>query len=277
MQYLLKTSVIIDQRKAAVKSLDEIVFEHRNKEYGGYDLRTSYRRYMIISYSLVLGLFVIVSLLLLLSEIFPSFGRNKKNTYSNLKPVQYDHDLLPVIGDLSFHPIVRPNLIKPGEEQGNVALQVRKTQIIEKTPIREYKPEQIVNDTAFNLRAEDLLKRHKNNVQNTLAQKKDTLSIILEKAPLFPGGYGAVQSFFLKNQHYPENALRKGIQGSSLVSFIVSTQGVVQNAKIVEGLDPELDREALRLVSLMPNWQPAYYKGKPIACKLIMPVDFTIR
>ena len=146
-----------------------------------------------------------------------------------------------------------------------------------KATTREYKPVVKVIDSAMNKMLENMLERHKSILLSNKKSLSDSLKIILEKAPTFPGGYSAVQSFFLKYQRYPQNALLKGVQGNTIVSFVVNTKGVVEDPKIVEGIDPELDREAIRLVSIMPNWQPAYYKGKPISCIMVMPVSFSIK
>ncbi len=260
-----------------MKSLDEIVFEHRNKEYGGYHLRSSYKRHVTISYSIVLGLFVLISAVLLLSKIFPSFSRDKKFKFSNQKTVQYDHDLLPVLSDLSFIPAVRPSFEDMPAKAENLANHAKRTSAPDKTPIHELKPVVPAPDSTLAKLAEDLLRRHNTNVLNARSQKPDSLTIVLDTAPRFPGGYAAIQSFFLKNQHYPEGALQRGIQGSAVISFLVSREGTVEKPRVVDGIDPELDWEAIRLVSIMPKWQPAYYKGKPIACMMMMPVDFYIK
>lgn len=131
-------------------------------------------------------------------------------------------------------------------------------------------------DTSLNKLADILLKRHKDLLKEKTFQT-DTIRLVLEKAPQFPGGNTALQFYFYKNQQYPVNALIAGIHGSTIVSFVVNEKGMVEEPKVVSGIDPELDMEAIRLVKSMPPWQPAYYKGKPIACMLVIPVDFGIR
>jgi len=263
--------------KPSDKSLDDIVFEHRNKEYGCYYLRVSYNKRFILSYSLVVGLLLGVSIFLYFREIFPvnNYLDNLVNT--KFEQVQYEEDLLPVINTLPANPAGRPTIQDKPAESENLANQVKRAEFQVKAIAKEITPVKLAKDTTLNKLAEDLLKRHKTNLVNSKAYQIDTLTMVLEKAPLFPGGYTAIQSFFLKNQHYPESALIKGIHGSTIVSFLVSTQGVVERAKVVEGTDPELDREAIRLVNMLPKWQPALYKGKPVACMLVMPVDFTIK
>jgi len=135
---------------------------------------------------------------------------------------------------------------------------------------------QTTTDTSSNKIADVLLKRHKDLLKEK-SVKPDTIKLVLEKAPQFPGGNTAFQYYFYINQKYPVNALLAGIQGSTIVSFVVNEEGMVKDVKVVSGIDPELDMEAIRLVKSMPQWQPAIYKGKPIACMLVIPVDFAIR
>jgi TonB family protein len=143
-------------------------------------------------------------------------------------------------------------------------------------PVVKFNPMHTVADTSLSKLADVLLKRHKDLLKETLV-KTDTIKLVLEKAPQFPGGNTAFQYYFFKNQKYPVHALLAGIHGSTIVSFVVNKEGMVQDAKVVSGIDPELDMEAIRLVKSMPQWEPAYYKGKPIACMLVIPVDFAIR
>jgi len=155
--------------------------------------------------------------------------------------------------------------------------QLRKSNSLKVVPVKEHKPVLPQIDTSYKKVITDLLLRHKKNILAEKSILSDTLSIVLEKAPEFPGGYMAIQYYFIKNQHYPKVALLTGISGSTIVSFVINVKGLVEDAKVVSGIDPELDMEAIRLVKAMPAWQPAIYKGKPIACMLIMPVNFSIR
>ena len=75
---------------------------------------------------------------------------------------------------------------------------------------------------------------------------------------------------------YPERAKADNIQGRILCSFIVKKDGTVSNIEIVNGLDPELDNEALRVLSMMPKWTPGKNGCETVSVKCILPIDFTI-
>lgn len=81
---------------------------------------------------------------------------------------------------------------------------------------------------------------------------------ITEIFPRFPGGDSKVKQFIADNMHYPEYALKNGIEGKVVVSFIVEKDGSVSYPKITRSNHPELNEEALRIVSLFPAFEPGY-------------------
>ena len=100
---------------------------------------------------------------------------------------------------------------------------------------------------------------------------------IVEKMPQFPGGEKAINEFISKTLQYPVIAQENGIQGKVVCSFIINQDGSVTDAEVVSGVDPSLDREALRIVSAMPKWTPGTQRGKAVCVKYTMPVTFTLQ
>lgn len=92
----------------------------------------------------------------------------------------------------------------------------------------------------------------------------------------FPGGQMELMKFMQDNIKYPEAAFKKGIQGRVIVKFIITKNGKIESPKIVKGVDPELDAEAIRVVSSMPDWIPAENGGKPVASWFTIPVTFRL-
>ncbi len=86
----------------------------------------------------------------------------------------------------------------------------------------------------------------------------------------------ALYQFISDNLDYPDNASRKGIQGTVYTQFFIDEEGNVIEPTIVRGIDLELDAEALRLVKLMPKWQPGIQRGKPVRVRFTMPLIFKI-
>ena len=100
---------------------------------------------------------------------------------------------------------------------------------------------------------------------------------IVEKMPQFTGGEKAINEFISKTLQYPVIAQENGIQGKVVCSFIINQDGSVTDAEVVSGVDPSLDREALRIVSAMPKWTPGTQRGKAVRVKYTMPVTFTLQ
>ena len=100
---------------------------------------------------------------------------------------------------------------------------------------------------------------------------------VVEDMPQFPGGDAALLSYIGKSVKYPVIAQENGIQGRVIVSFVVERDGSVADAVVVRGVDPSLDKEALRVVNSMPKWTPGKQRGKPVRVKYTLPVTFRLQ
>lgn len=98
----------------------------------------------------------------------------------------------------------------------------------------------------------------------------------VEDMPCFPGGVDALKSFLAENLKYPVVAEENGIQGKVVASFVVSKDGTITNPQIVKSVDPSLDKEALRLIRMMPKWTPGREKGKAVNVKYTIPFTFKL-
>lgn len=77
-----------------------------------------------------------------------------------------------------------------------------------------------------------------------------------------------------RNIKYPTKAIESKIQGRVIVQFVVNKDGSISNAKIVRSVDPDLDKEALRVINSMPQWKPGMQKGEPVSVKFTVPIVF---
>ena len=110
----------------------------------------------------------------------------------------------------------------------------------------------------------------------TLSHEKDSVIIVTDETPVFPGGQIAMKDWIEKNHVYPQDALEKGIEGRVYVSFIVDIDGSISMVSILRGLSPSCDKEAIRLVKTMPNWIPAKLNGKAIKMKHSIQIIFKL-
>ena len=104
----------------------------------------------------------------------------------------------------------------------------------------------------------------------------DAPFIVVEEAPEFPGGASAMLEFLNKNIKYPAMCRENGIQGRVIVSFIVDRDGTIVDPEVVKNVNPLLDQEALRVISIMPKWKSGQQRGKPVRVKYTVPVNFRL-
>lgn len=108
-------------------------------------------------------------------------------------------------------------------------------------------------------------------------EAEDTIFEVVEEQPVPPGGsIEAMLTWIQKNLVYPERALDNNIQGRVVVQFVVEKDGSVSQPKVVRGVDPLLDKEALRVVSKMGKWQPGKQRGKAVRSRYSLPIVFKI-
>lgn len=96
---------------------------------------------------------------------------------------------------------------------------------------------------------------------------------VVEEMPTFNGN---LNQWLAENMKYPSEAVKNKEQGHVVVQFIISEEGEVMEPKIIRSVSPSLDKEALRVVSSMPKWNPGKANGKPVAVRYMLPVSFKL-
>lgn len=101
---------------------------------------------------------------------------------------------------------------------------------------------------------------------------------VVEEMPDFPdGGLQGLLKFLAKNIKYPVIAQENGIQGRVVCAFVVNKDGSIVDIEVLRGVDPSLDKEAVRVLSTMPKWKPGKQRGKPVRVKYTVPVMFRLQ
>ena len=112
----------------------------------------------------------------------------------------------------------------------------------------------------------------------TSSSKSDEgeIFVVVERTPEFPGGMGELMKFLQRNVRYPAAAQQAGIQGKVEVEFTVKKDGSVSDVKVIRSVNPELDAEAVRVISAMPKWKPGEQRGTPVDARFEMPIVFRL-
>lgn len=99
---------------------------------------------------------------------------------------------------------------------------------------------------------------------------------VVEDLPQFPGGASEFMKWLTKNLKYPASAQKKQVRGRVVAQFIVNTDGSVSDLELTEHLEAACDREVLRVLRMMPNWQAGVMNAKPCRTKVCIPIVFNL-
>lgn len=108
-------------------------------------------------------------------------------------------------------------------------------------------------------------------------ESEQQIFTVVETMPEFPGGMGALMQYLAKSIKYPVIAQENGIQGRVTCTFVINKDGSIVDAQVLRGIDPSLDKEALRVINAMPKWSPGKQRGKPVRVKYTVPVTFRLQ
>ena len=106
---------------------------------------------------------------------------------------------------------------------------------------------------------------------------KDEAFAVVEQMPEFPGGMKELMTFLKDNIQYPKAAQDKKVQGRVIVQFVVEKDGTPTEFNVLRSIDPDLDKEALRVLGEMPKWKPGMQKGQAVRVKYTVPVNFKLQ
>lgn len=113
--------------------------------------------------------------------------------------------------------------------------------------------------------------------KTVVAKKNQKVFDIVEQMPEYPGGQAALFEFISKNVKYPEDAVKKKVEGKVFVTFVVDTDGKITDVSLLRKVFPSLDAEAIRVISAMPNWIPGKQKGQVVRVKYTVPLIFRLK
>ena len=250
-------------------AFDDIVFEHRNKEYGAYSLRQRYKSTLLIA--LVIGV-VIVSSFIIGPYLSAKAADNTKKRAERTVEIKMEAMEAPV-----------EQVAPPPPPPPPPADAVQQARYVPPVVVDSVKPEEEVQlmtaDEAVvvvqNTEVVDIPIEVKEEVQEEEAE--EVPFVVVEEMPMFPGGDAALLKFIGENTVYPEVAKENNIQGRVIVRFCVTAKGGVSQVSVLKGVDPELDAEAMRVVQTLPPFKPGKQGGKPVPVWYMVPITFTLK
>lgn len=257
----------------------EIIFDGRNKLYGAYELRTNYKRRLLIA---VTSMLMICGLMLLLYSIASGRGNDHVREY-----VINDHTLDEVKVKEEEPPVVEQPKPKPQEQ---IATQQFTTPLVTH---EEVKPEEMppqtdeLENTRIGLADQDGKDDDgivappiddKGTGVTEVPKKKDEepeiwMDVQIQSA--YPDGIEGWKRFLNKNLRYPQDAVDKEIQGPVVVQFVVDIDGTVSNVEAVSG-PKELWAEAVRVIKKSGKWTPAIQNGRQVKSYKRQPIVFQL-
>jgi len=110
-----------------------------------------------------------------------------------------------------------------------------------------------------------------------MGKKEGEPFVVVEEMPQFPGGETEMMKFIGNNVKYPAQAVKENIQGKVLVKFVIKSDGKIDMIKVLRGVHPALDAEAMRVIGLMPDWIPGKQGGKPVDVSYTVPIQFKLQ
>jgi len=259
-------------------SLIELIFSIRNKDYGAYVLRSSYKKTLTIALFITAFVFITVT-------TFPLFlNKNSANINTVSKPFSIPITLdNPTIKDDVNKAQIATDIIKAVKP----TIKYVAPKVIPDERIKTIEDFPTLDDLKDkNLGTKDLegdstggylvINDNEEVVPIVKPNKSDEEFRWVEEMPSYPGGNEALISFMSNNIVYPEIAKRAGVKGKVLISFIVERDGSLSEIKIIKGIGAGCDEEAVRVLKLAGKWMPGKQNGNAVRVNMVIPVVFTL-
>lgn len=257
------------------KEWNDLIFEGRNKAYGGYNLRlTSDKRHikaLIIVALLTLMVLIAPALIKIVIPRHEEVKMTEVTTLSNLAPVEEKQPERPI------------DVPPPPPLKSTIKFTAPVIKKDEEVPVEEeMKDQKDILSSKVTVSIADV-KGTDEEKGKDIAEVKDilqddsgtgTVYNMVEQMPQFPGGEEELMKFVAANLQYPAVAQELGIQGRVIIRFVVTKDGEVTDVEVMRGLDPTCDKEALRVVKAMPKWIPGKQNGKNVPVYFTLPVLF---
>lgn len=265
----------------------DLVFEGRNKAYGAYRLRKSTTKRNILAMVAVVILLVVAFIILTVKNFvdeqrakvamtqvaeLTNYDQPKKKAEVKQKKVEVEPERVVerVKSSIKFTaPVIKKDEeVKPDEE-----LKTQDELMSTKTAIGTLDVKGNDDANGEILKAKEVIAEP----EPPKHEEENKVFDIVEQQPLFPGGPTALMKYLSENTKYPVVAQENGVQGRVTVQFVVEKDGSISDVHVLRGVDPSLDKEAVRVVKSMPRWTPGKQNGITVRVNYRVPVLFRLQ
>ncbi len=274
------------------KEWRDLVFEGKNKEFGAYELRkgsdSRHNKAMIV---VVIFLALVFLIPLLINTVLPK---------AEERPEDLTEQALVSLDNATDEPEEEPEeeLERYEEPEPEVlpeevlnTVKVTELAIVEDDKVKaedEIKTQDELAETTtafgqsdFDQGTDDrnVVREHKDEI--VVEEKKEVeenkVFTAVEQMPQFPGGDAELMKYISKNLKYPPVAMENNIQGRVVVQFVVTKTGKIGEVKVARGKDPDLDKEAVRVVKSLPDFIPGKMNGQTVNVWYTLPITFKLQ
>lgn len=264
-------------------SRNDVVFDKRNKEYGAYEIRRNYDKTLV---------FIMLGVVMTIGASYGAY------LYTKALPVEEEklgYDETPVIFDVPEDEKIEDiEIITPPDDIQAEELENQLTFTLFEVTDDVVNASINTQDAVDEIKASDKdvtgndepkfqdPKETKNDIGKfggKVDDDDDNNIVIVDEDAEYPGGRSEMMKFFSQNLKYPEMAAYSHIEGQAKVRFIVEKNGTINDVKVLKGVPncPECDKEAVRVVSKMPQWKPGKANGRAVRSYYHMPITFKLK
>ena len=265
----------------------DLVFEGRNKAYGAYRLRKSTTKRNILAMVAVVLLLIVAFIILTVKNFvdeqrakvamtqvaeLTNYKQPEKKAEVKQKRVEVEPERVVerVKSSIKFTaPVIKKDEeVKPDEE-----LKTQDELMSTKTAIGTFDVKGNDDANGEILKAKEVIAEP----EPPKHEEENKVFDIVEQQPLFPGGPAALLKYLSEHTKYPVVAQENGVQGRVTVQFVVEKDGSISDVHVLRGVDPSLDKEAVRVVKSMPRWTPGKQNGITVRVNYRVPVLFRLQ
>lgn len=269
------------------KEWRDLIFEGKNKEFGAYELRAQsdarHNRAMIVVVLVIAAVLALIFVIDKLPKPEADINTEVEQTMMELATEQDEPEEEPEQQRVEeVQPEALPEEILNTMKVTEIAI-VDDSEVTEEIKSQEEIMESTtaLGNTDFDQGTDDInvVREHKDEiiVEEKTPVNDNQVFTAVEQMPQFPGGEGELMKYLSTHIKYPQMAMENNVQGQVVVQFVVQKDGSIGEVKVVRSKDPDLDKEAVRVVKTLPNFIPGKMNGQAVNVWYTLPVRFKLQ